>query len=156
MLLRWFVVFLLMVVFLLIVYNQYQAFREYMEGEAKGEEKGEAKGEAKGKAENSSANESTNESTDEMKKKEKLQSISEETLNLTNRIDGIIKKSSLDSTEIANINLQELEETSKNLLMEKEEVSKQNEIQINEVQEKLKKAVEKRAVPEKGVHIEIT
>ena len=147
MLLRWIVVFLLMVVFLLIMYNQYQPFREYMEGEAKGE------------AENSSSestNESTNETADEMKNKEKLQSISEETLNLTNRIDGIIKKSSLDSTEIANTNLQELEETSKNLLMEKEEVSKQNEIQINEVQEKLKKAMEKTTVPKKGVHIEIT
>lgn len=148
MLLRWIVVFLLMLVFLLIVYNQYQPFREYMEDEAKGE--------AKNSTTSESTSESTNEAADEMKKKEKLQSISEETLNLTNRIDGIIKKSSLDSTEIANTNLQELEETSKNLLMEKEEISKQNEIQLNEVQEKLKKAMEKTTVPKKGVHIEIT
>ena len=88
-------------------------------------------------------------------KKDKLQSITQETNNLSNRINNAIMKSSLNSNETTKKALQQLENIEKSISLEREEMSKRNEERINELREPIEKRMEKQPIQEKGVFIEI-
>lgn len=88
----------------------------------------------------------------EDEKKDKLQKITQETTNLTNRIQDVISKSTLDLKEMTDTNLNEMEETKNRILQEKEEVVMKTIGRINEIQQSIQAEGLK---PEKGVHVEV-
>lgn len=88
-------------------------------------------------------------------KKDKLQSITQETNNLSDRINNAIMKSSLKSDETTKNALQQLENIEKSISLERQDMSKRNEERINELREPIEKRTEKQPIQEKGVFIEI-
>lgn len=90
----------------------------------------------------------------ENEKREKLQSISQETTNMTENMNNMIKKSRFDVNKMTNAILQELENRKKNMMIERENVSKQAEFRVREIQNSNQNVMDS-VVTEKGVHIEI-
>lgn len=88
----------------------------------------------------------------EDEKNDKLQKITQETTNLTNRIQDVISKSTLDLKEMTDTNLNEMEDTKNKILQEKEEVAMKTIRRINEIQQSIQAEGLK---PEKGVHVEV-
>lgn len=148
--------------FVAFFFAQYMPLREYMDTESL--DMNTSTGVSESIDENASVG--VDESTDEKEmtdknemalkneKMEKLQSISEETTNMTERINNVIKNSQFDVNKMTNTRLQELEDSKKNIMLERENAFKPTQLQISEIQNATKNVMDS-VVAEKGVHIVI-
>lgn len=124
-------VFVLSVSLLVFLYCRFFTFQEFM------------------------SDEETEETPKTQEKQEKLQSIVQETNNVTSRIDDAIRNSSLESNNITNNNIKDIEETTKNIILERQKLPEDYKERIKNLQESIKKRPEIRDTREKGVHIDI-
>ena len=133
-------VFVLSVSLIVFLYCHFFTFQEFLSDEEKQE---------------TQEPQESQETQETQEPQEKLQSIVQETNNVTSRIDNAIRNSSLESKDMTNNNIRDIEETTKNIMLEQQKLPEDYKERIEKLQESIKKRPEIREARERGVHIEI-